>query len=351
MDAIWNILWSIITFYDFLLIRIVIVLVLMLLTAAYLVFFERKISAWAQNRIGPNRVGWRGSLQSFADVFKLLFKEDIVPDNANRKIHALAPIISLFVAFTTYAVIPIGPEITIAGYKIPLVIANVNIGILYILALTSLGVYSITFAGWSSGSKYSLLGGIRSSAQMISYEISMGFSVGGVILLAQSLRPMAIVEAQSGWMWNIFIQPIGFITFLVASFAETNRLPFDLPEAEPELVGGYHTEYSSMKFAAFFLAEYANMLIASALIVTLYLGGWQIPYIETFGLSSGLVIALQVLAFIIKVGILLFFFIWVRWTVPRFRYDQLMSLGWKVMFPLSLLNIVWVAILIMFFKL
>ncbi len=351
MDAIWNILWSIIAFYDFLLIRIVIVLVLMLLTAAYLVFFERKISAWAQNRIGPNRVGWRGSLQSFADVFKLLFKEDIVPDNANRKIHALAPIISLFVGFTTYAVIPIGPEITIAGYKIPLVIADVNIGILYVLALTSLGVYSITLAGWSSGSKYSLLGGIRSSAQMISYEISMGFSVGGVILLAQSLRPMAIVEAQSGWMWNIFIQPIGFITFLVASFAETNRLPFDLPEAEPELVGGYHTEYSSMKFAAFFLAEYANMLIASTLIVTLYLGGWQIPYIETFGLSSGLVIALQVLAFMIKVGILLFFFIWVRWTVPRFRYDQLMSLGWKVMFPLSLLNIVWVAILIMFFKL
>jgi NADH-quinone oxidoreductase subunit H len=351
MDAIWNILWSIIAFYDFLLIRIVIVLVLMLLTAAYLVFFERKISAWAQNRIGPNRVGWKGSLQSFADVFKLLFKEDIVPDNANRKIHALAPILSLFVAFTTYAVIPIGPEITIAGYKIPLVIADVNIGILYVLALTSLGVYSITFAGWSSGSKYSLLGGIRSSAQMISYEISMGFSVGGVILLAQSLRPMAIVEAQSGWMWNIFIQPIGFITFLVASFAETNRLPFDLPEAEPELVGGYHTEYSSMKFAAFFLAEYANMLIASTLIVTLYLGGWQIPYIEKFGLSSGLVIALQVLAFMIKVGILLFFFIWVRWTVPRFRYDQLMSLGWKVMFPLSLLNIVWVAILIMFFKL
>lgn len=351
MDAIWNILWAIITFYDFLLIRIVIVLVLMLLTAAYLVFFERKISAWAQNRIGPNRVGWRGSLQSFADVFKLLFKEDIVPDNANRKIHALAPTISLFVAFTTYAVIPIGPEITIAGYKIPLVIADVNIGILYVLALTSLGVYSITFAGWSSGSKYSLLGGIRSSAQMISYEISMGFSVGGVILLSQSLRPMAIVEAQSGWMWNIFIQPIGFITFLVASFAETNRLPFDLPEAEPELVGGYHTEYSSMKFAAFFLAEYANMLIASTLIVTLYLGGWQIPYIETFGLSSGLVIALQVLAFLIKVGILLFFFIWVRWTIPRFRYDQLMSLGWKVMFPLSLFNIVWVAILIMFFKL
>ena len=351
MDPMENIVWSIISFYDFLLIRIVIVLVLMFLTAAYLVYFERKISAWAQNRLGPNRVGWYGLLQSFADVFKLMFKEDIVPDVANKKIHTLAPIIALFVAFTTYAVIPLGPGITIAGYQIPMVIADVNMGILYVLALTSLGVYAITFAGWSSGSKYSLLGGIRSSAQMISYEISMGFSVGGVILLAESLRPMAIVESQSGWMWNIIVQPIGFITFLVSAFAETNRLPFDLPEAEPELVGGYHTEYSSMKFAAFFLAEYANMLIASTLIVTLYLGGWQIPYIETFGLPSGLVVALQVAGFFVKVGALLFFFIWVRWSIPRFRYDQLMNLGWKVMFPLSLLNIIWVAILIMIFKL
>ncbi len=351
MDAILNFLWSIFSFYNFLLIRIVIVLVMMLLTAAYLVYFERKISAWAQNRLGPNRVGWKGALQSFADVFKLLFKEDIVPDVANKKIHTLAPILALFVAFTTYAVIPIGPGITIAGYQIPMVIADVNIGILYVLALASLGVYAITFAGWSSGSKYSLLGGVRSSAQMISYEISMGFSIGGVILLAESLRPMAIVESQSGWMWNAFVQPIGFITFLVSAFAETNRLPFDLPEAEPELVGGYHTEYSSMKFAAFFLAEYANMLIASTLIVTLYLGGWQIPYIEKLGLSSGLVLALQVAGFFVKVGVLLFFFIWVRWSIPRFRYDQLMSLGWKVMFPLSLFNILWVAILIMIFKL
>lgn len=351
MDAILNFLWSIISFYNFLLIRIVIVLVMMLMTAAYLVYFERKISAWAQNRLGPNRVGWYGALQSFADVFKLLFKEDIVPEVANKKIHALAPIIALFVAFTTYAVIPIGPGITIAGHQIPMVIADVNIGILYVLALTSIGVYAITFAGWSSGSKYSLLGGVRSSAQMISYEISMGFSIGGVILLAESLRPMAIVESQSGWMWNAIVQPIGFITFLVSAFAETNRLPFDLPEAEPELVGGYHTEYSSMKFAAFFLAEYANMLIASTLIVTLYLGGWQIPYIETLGLSSGLVLALQVAGFFVKVGALLFFFIWVRWSIPRFRYDQLMNLGWKVMFPLSLFNILWVAILIMIFKL
>ncbi len=357
MDGILNFLWSIISFYNFLLIRIVIVLIAMLLAAAYLVYFERKISAWAQNRLGPNRVGWKGSLQSFADVFKLLLKEDIVPDVANKRIHTLAPMLALFVSFTTYAVIPIGPGISIAGYQIPLVIADVNIGILYVLALTSLGVYAITFAGWSSGSKYSLLGGVRSSAQMISYEISMGFSIGGVVLLAESLRPIAIVESQGGYflgfipMWNLILQPIGFITFLVSAFAETNRLPFDLPEAEPELVGGYHTEYSSMKFAAFFLAEYANMLIASALIVTLYLGGWQVPYIEKLGLSEGLVIAVQVLGFLLKVVLLLFFFLWVRWSIPRFRYDQLMSLGWKVMFPLSLFNIVWVAVLIMIFKL
>lgn len=342
---------SVLEIVIFALVKILLIVVLMLLTVSYLVYFERKISAWVQNRLGPNRVGWKGVLQPFADVFKLLLKEDIVPDYAEKKIHSLAPMIALFVAFATYAVIPFGPDIRIMGYNIPLVVADVNIGILYVLALTSLGVYAITLAGWSSGSKYSLLGGIRSSAQMISYEVSMGFSVGGVLLLAGSLRPITIVEAQAGWMWNAVIQPIGFITFVVSAFAETNRLPFDLPEAEPELVGGYHTEYSSMKFAGFFLAEYANMIIASAMIVTLYLGGWQIPYIETFGLPSGLVVLLQVAAFIFKLLFLLFFFIWIRWSIPRFRYDQLMNLGWKVMFPLSLLNIIWVALLIMFFNL
>lgn len=330
--------------------KIVVLLTLILLSVSYLVYFERRISAWIQNRLGPNRVGWQGVLQPFADIFKLLLKEDIVPDKANKKIHTLAPIIALFVAFSTYAVIPFGPTVTLFGYSVPLVVADINIGILYVLALSSIGVYAMTLAGWSSGSKYSLLGGIRSSAQMISYEVSMGFSVGGVLLLSQSLRPTEIVLAQSGWMWNAFIQPIGFITFLVASFAETNRLPFDLPEAEPELVGGFHTEYSSMKFAGFFLAEYANMIIASALIVTLYLGGWQLPLIDTFGLPSDIVITLQILGFVLKTGMLLFFFIWIRWTLPRFRYDQLMSLGWKVMFPLSLINLIWVAVLIMVFN-
>jgi NADH-quinone oxidoreductase subunit H len=337
----------------FTLLKIVIVLTVMLLTVSYLVYFERRISAWAQNRLGPNRVGWEGVLQPFADVLKLLLKEDIVPNAANKTVHTLAPIIALFVAFTTYAVIPIGPDIYLFGYTIPLVVADVNIGILYVLALTSLGVYAITFAGWSSGSKYSLLGGIRSSAQMISYEISMGFSIGGIILLAESLRPITIVESQGQWLWNAWIQPIGFITFVVSAFAETNRLPFDLPEAEPELVGGFHTEYSSMKFAGFFLAEYANMIIASALIVTLYLGGYLVPFIniESFDLPHWLVVFIYIGAFCFKVAALLFFFIWVRWSLPRFRYDQLMSLGWKVMFPLSLINIVWVAILIMIFNL
>ena len=342
---------SILEIVIFALIKVVIIVAAMLVTVAYLVYFERKISAWAQNRIGPNRVGWHGSLQPFADLFKLVLKEDIVPDKADRKIHALAPIIALLVALSTYAVIPFGPDLTIGSYTIPLLVADVNIGVLFILALTSLGVYAITLAGWSSGSKYSLLGGIRSSAQMISYEVSMGFSVAGVLLLAGSLRPVAIVEAQYGWMWNVIVQPIGFITFLVSAFAETNRLPFDLPEAEPELVGGFHTEYSSMKFAGFFLAEYANMIIASAFIVTLYLGGWQIPYIEKLGLPSVVETLLCLGAFLFKMAVLLFFFIWVRWSFPRFRYDQLMNLGWKVMFPLSLINIVWVAALIMIFGL
>ena len=331
------------------LIKIVVIVSAMLVTVAYLVYFERKVSAWAQNRIGPNRVGWHGALQPFADLLKLVLKEDIVPDNADRKIHALAPIIALLVALSTYAVIPFGPDLEIAGYNISLVVADVNIGVLFILALTSLGVYAITLAGWSSGSKYSLLGGIRSSAQMISYEVSMGFSVAGVLLLSESLRPVAIVESQYGWMWNAIVQPIGFITFLVSAFAETNRLPFDLPEAEPELVGGFHTEYSSMKFAGFFLAEYANMIIASAFIVTLYLGGWQIPYIQELGLSPLVETILCFGAFLLKMAALLFFFLWVRWSLPRFRYDQLMNLGWKVMFPLSLINIVWVALLIMIF--
>jgi NADH-quinone oxidoreductase subunit H len=240
-------------------------------------------------------------------------------------------------------VIPFGDTISLFGQEVRLMIADVNIGVLYILALTSLGVYGVTLSGWSSNNKYSLLGGLRSSAQLISYELSMGLAVVGVIMIAGTLELDRIVELQAGWRWNALLCPIGFITFVVSSFAETNRLPFDLPEAEPELVGGYHTEYSGMKFGTFFLAEYSNMITSSALIATLFLGGWQFPYLETFGLPALWTSILQILTFIAKVGAVLLFYMWIRWTIPRFRYDQLMNLGWKVMLPLALLNLVYVA--------
>lgn len=331
-------------------IKIGLVINVLLVSVAYAVYAERRVSAFMQNRYGPNRVGYQGLLQSFADVIKLVFKEDIVPAKANKPIHTLAPMISIFVALTTIAVVPFGHTIELFGRVIPLQITDVNVGVLYILALTSLGVYGITLSGWSSNSKYSLFGGIRSSAQMISYELSMGLAVVGVVLITGSLSLQDIVLHQYGWKWNMVLQPLGFIIFLVASFAETNRSPFDLPEAEPELVGGYHTEYSSMKFALFFLAEYANMIVASTVITTLYLGGWQFPYLQTFGLPPMVTSILQVLAFCGKVAFLVFFFIWVRWSLPRFRYDQLMNLGWKVMLPLSILNIVVTAIVVSLLK-
>jgi NADH-quinone oxidoreductase subunit H len=321
-------------------VKITLVLLVILTTVANLVYCERKISAFIQDRIGPNRTGPWGLLQAPADVLKLFLKEDIVPADAHKIIHTLAPIISITVALSTFAVVPFGDTITLFGREIKLMIADTNIGILYVLAMTSIGVYGLTLSGWASNNKYSLLGGLRSSAQMISYELSMGLSVVGVIMIAGTLELDRIVEMQAGWAWNAVLTPIGFITFLVASFAETNRLPFDLPEAEPELVGGYHTEYSGMKFGMFFMAEYANMITASAVIVTLFLGGWQIPYGELLGLPAFWLSILQVLAFTVKVAVLLFFIMWVRWTIPRFRYDQLMNIGWKVMLPLGVLNLV-----------
>ncbi len=327
--------------------KIVTVMGLLVGVVAYTVLLERRVAAAIQNRIGPNRVGWQGLLQPLADVLKLVMKEDIVPTSANRFIHDLAPVISIAIAMTTISVIPFGDSIEILGQTIRLQIADVNIGVLYILAMTSLGVYGVTLSGWSSNSKYSLLGGLRASAQMLSYEISMGLAVIGVIMIAGSLRLDQIVSMQSDWKWNIILQPIGFITFTVAAFAETNRHPFDLPEAEPELVGGYHTEYSGLKFGLFFLAEYANMVVASALITTLFLGGWQIPYAAVLGLSGNLLSVLQVAAFCGKTALLVLFFIIVRWTIPRFRYDQLMNLGWKFMLPLAVANIIVTAVVIL----
>lgn len=332
------------------LIKIAVVLLALLGTVAYLVLVERRVSAFIQNRIGPNRVGYKGLLQPVADVLKLVIKEDIVPKLAHKYLHRLAPIIAIVVALSTFAVVPFGDKIVLFGKEIYFQIARVNVGILYILALTSLGVYGIALAGWSSNNKYSLLGGLRSSAQIISYELSMGLSIIGVILISGTLELDKIVEAQHGWRWNILLQPIGFITFFVSVFAETNRLPFDLPEAEPELVGGYHTEYTGLKFGLFFLAEYANMITASAIVTTLYLGGWQFPYLQNFGLPEFWVSIIQVFTFLFKVALVILFMVVIRWTVPRFRYDQLMNLGWKFMLPLAIANVIVTAFFILLFK-
>ena len=328
-------------------IKIAVVLFVLLTAVAYITLLERRVAAAIQNRVGPNRVGWNGLLQPLADVLKLVTKEDIVPKLANRFIHDLAPVISIGVALSTFAVIPFGDSINLFGHDVKLQIASVNVGILYILALTSLGVYGVTLSGWSSNSKYSLLGGLRSSAQLISYELAMGLSIIGVVMISGTLQLDKIVEAQAGWRWNIFLQPLGFILFVISSFAETNRLPFDLPEAEPELVAGYHTEYSGLKFGLFYLSEYASMLTASAIISTLYLGGWQVPFLAHSGFSPEWISVLQVLGFCLKVSLVVFFFIAIRWTIPRFRYDQLMNLGWKVMLPLAVVNLLATGLLIL----
>lgn len=317
----------------------------MLLTASVLVYAERKISGFIQHRPGPNRVGPVGFLQPFADVVKLLFKEDIVPAQANRFIHGLAPLIMVTIAMTVPALIPFARGV---------VIADIDVGVLAILALTSISVYGITLAGWSSNSKYSLLGGLRSSAQMISYELAMGTAVLSVVLQASSLNVSAIVESQrDGWAllgWHVFTNPIGALVFIVTAFAETNRLPFDLPEAEQELVGGYHTEYSGMKFGMFFLAEYVNLFVASFVIATFFFGGYLVPFepllLSVFpALEGSLWLGLlQFLSLLAKTCFFAFLYIWVRWTFPRFKYNQLMTLGWKYLLPIGLANVILVAL-------
>ncbi len=320
-------------------------------TVSVMTWVERRVSALIQDRWGPNRVGPFGLLQPIADGIKFIMKEDITPADAHKPIYTLAPALALVPALCAFAVIPFGPTIELLGRRIDLVIVDLNGGILVAFAAASLGVYGIVTAGWSSRSKYSLMGGLRSAAQMLSYELALTLSVMGVLLVAGTLRPMAIVEAQGGWFWNWNAfrgggQPLGLLIFLVAGYAETNRLPFDLPEAESELVAGYHTEYSSMKFAMFFMAEYINMTTSSALAVTLFLGGWQVGVPLPFeGWSLAI---LQILAFVVKVGFFLFLFVWVRWTLPRFRYDQLMNLGWKGLFPLALANVMLTALLVAF---
>ncbi|MDO8141800.1 MAG: NADH-quinone oxidoreductase subunit NuoH [Candidatus Brocadiales bacterium] len=291
-----------------------------------MIWLERKIMAHMQVRLGPMRVGPHGLLQPIADGIKLLFKEDIIPQKASKLLFILAPIMTLVPALITFAVIPFGDKVKILGHNIDLVITDINVGFLYIFAVSSLGIYGIVMAGWASNNKYSLLGGIRSSAQMISYELTLGLSLIGVVMLTESLSLVDVVNGQAKF-WNILLQPIGFFIYCTSAIAEVNRCPFDLPEAESEVVAGYHTEYSSMKFAMFFMAEYANMITVSAIAVTFFLGGWHGPFLP------------PVIWFMLKLSVCLFFFIWVRSTYPRLRYDQLMHFGWKFLLPLSLLNI------------
>ena len=314
---------------------------------AYMTLVERRVSAWIQDRQGPNRVGPFGLLQPLADGIKFLFKEEITPPHVYRPVYLLAPLLIFVPALVTFSVIPIGPAVELYGRMVRLQIADVDNGVLVILALSAMGVYGVALAGWSSNSKYSLMGGLRSSAQLISYELAMGLSIVGVLMAAGSLRLNDIVERQAEHGWNILWQLPGFLIFLTAAFAETNRLPFDLPEAETELVAGYHTEYSGLRFSMFYMAEYVNMITASALATTLYCGGYHVPGLHLLGLPPLAAALVQVLAFCLKVGFFLFVYVWVRWTLPRFRYDQLMNLGWKMLLPAALLHVLWVSFIVL----
>ncbi len=320
-------------------------LTIMLICAAT-VLAERRVLAFIQGRLGPNRVGYGGILQPFADFIKTMMKEDLVPDQSTRFVFLLAPMIAIVTAIMAIIVYPFGPTVTLPylNWTFPLVIARFDVALLYVLGVTSVGVYGIALAGWSSNNKYSLLGGLRSAAQMISYELALGLSLIGVVLLSGTLDIYSIVEQQSGWygsQWNIIYQPLGFVLYLIAAIAETNRVPFDLPEAETELVAGFHTEYSSIKFLLFFNAEYINMITVSMLATTLFLGGWNVPFAETLLGRGTLLFALVcVLGFFAKIFFFLFLYIWLRGTLPRFRFDQLMDFGWKFLMPVAILNIV-----------
>ena len=315
------------------------VFVMLMLSSAVMVYAERKVAAFIQQREGPNRVGPMGLFQPFADVIKLMFKEELRPGGADKVLFLLAPVISATAAFTAFAVVPFGAETTFFGLldqPIKLQVADVNVAVLVVFAITSMSVYGIVLAGWSSNSKYSLLGGLRSASQMISYELSYGLALASVLVLANSLSLTDIVNRQSGyWLgfiprWFIVVQPVGFLIYMISGVAETNRAPFDFPEAEQELVAGYHTEYSSMAFAMFFLAEYINMVTVSAVATDLFLGGWHGPFLPA---------SLGWIWFLLKISALLFFYIWMRWTLPRYRDDQLMQFGWKILLPLAVVNL------------
>jgi NADH-quinone oxidoreductase subunit H len=329
------------------LIKIALILAIVPAYVAVITLAERKVIAWMQVRLGPMRVGPWGVLQMIADPIKLLLKEDIVPERADRWIFTLAPVICLIPAFIVLAVIPVGPTVNIFGKEIGLYVTDLNIGVLYVLSISSVGVLGIILGGWASNSKYPLLGALRSAAQMVSYEVALGFSIIGVLMLSGTLSLVSIVEAQkNAGFWYVFLQPVAFILFFICGVAETNRAPFDLPEAESELVAGFHTEYSGFRFSLFFLAEYANMLTVAAMAVTLFWGGWLRPFPNVAALAFLDAIP-PVLWFVAKVIVFLYFYLWFRASWPRYRYDQLMKLGWQFLLPLSIANVILTAILVL----
>ena len=323
------------------------ILLLSLVVAMYSTLIERKIAGFFQDRLGPNRAGPWGLLQPLADGIKLFFKEEFMPNTADKLLYILGPSLTMLIACLTSAVIPWGPDIIIRGQAYSLQMADVNIGILYIFAIVSIGVYGIMIGGWASNNKYALLGAVRASSQMISYELAMSLSIITIVMMSGSLSMRDIVNQQQGFNWNIWYQPLGFIIFLICAFAETNRSPFDLPECETELVGGYHTEYSSMKLGFYLFSEYINMFISGAVMATLFLGGYHFPFIDKLGLSPNAFAFVSFLVLFAKITFFGFIFMWVRWTLPRFRYDQLMRLGWKALIPLAILNVLITGVVIL----
>jgi NADH-quinone oxidoreductase subunit H len=324
-----------------------VILILSLLVAMYSTLIERKVAGFLQDRLGPDRAGPWGLLQPLADGIKLFFKEEFMPNTADKFLYILGPALTMFIACLTSAVIPWGPDIVISGQAFSLQMADVNIGILYIFAIVSIGVYGIMVGGWASNNKYALLGSVRASSQMISYELAMSLSIISIIMMSGSLSMRDIVSQQQGFNWNIWYQPLAFLIFLVCAFAETNRSPFDLPECETELVGGYHTEYSSMKLGFYLFSEYINMFISGAVMATLFLGGYHFPFIDKLGLSTNVFAFVCFLVLFLKITFFGFIFMWVRWTLPRFRYDQLMRLGWKALIPLAILNVLITGVVIL----
>ncbi|MEP7164833.1 MAG: NADH-quinone oxidoreductase subunit NuoH [Ferruginibacter sp.] len=332
------------------LVLIIVVVMASLVIAMYTTFAERKVAAILQDRRGPNRAGPFGILQPLADGLKLFFKEEIIPEFSSKFLFILGPCLAMLTAIMTSAVIPWGNKLELFGREISLQIADINIGILYVFGVVSLGVYGIMIGAWASNNKFSLMGGLRAASQIISYELAMGISLIALLMVTGTLSLSEMVSQQQNGHWNIIYQPLGFLIFLVCAFAECNRTPFDLPEAENELIGGYHTEYSSMKLGFYLFSEYINMFISSVIMATLFFGGYDIPFVNEANLAPNIAALLGVLALMVKVSIFIFIFMWVRWTIPRFRYDQLMHLGWRILIPLALFNMLVTGAVILYFN-